>query len=454
MLLTRKRINTTTGPLIRQILLYAFPLMISTLVQNLFNVVDLAVLGNMADSIAVASVGATTMTVSLVVNLFIGFSSGIKVLLARFLGEASEEKIKKTADTAVLFALISGVFVAVLGWLVSPTILRLLNCPEECFDGAVLYLQIYLTTAPAILLYNYCAAILNASGNTRSPLLFMLLGGITNVVLNVILCLILPNKVIAVAIATASSQILGAFLTFRQLCSGKEALTLRPRKLRWSGEALRKILAQGLPIGLYNILFPLGNLQLTAAINSFGASAIAGNSAAASFESINNAFHAAFGSTSSVFIGQNLGAMQHRRVKQSFLHCFWLAVLAAAVVGNTICLTGDLWLSLLLPEDPLAWEFARIRMIYILGFSFISATNNIFVHLLQAFGYSFLTSLNSALCVLGFRVVWMTWIYPIHPTYETLIQCFFVSWLLMLVTNISISTIVYLRYRKGKYRRL
>lgn len=454
MLLARKRIDATSGPLIRQIITYCFPLIITTLVQTLFHAVDLAVLGNMADSTAVASVGATSTTYHLLVNLFIGVSSGAKILLSRFLGEKDPEKAKKTADTAILLALSAGVGIAILGWIFSPLFLQLLNCPAECFDGAVLYLRIYLTAAPAILLYNYCSAILNACGNTQSPLIFMLLGGVLNLVLNVLLCLILPNKVLAVALATISAQILGAFLTFCRLCSGKESLQVDPKKLRWSGQAMKKILLQGLPIGLYNILFPLGSLQISAALNTFGPSAIAGNSASVTLESVANAFHAGIGSTCGVFMGQNLGAQKHDRVKKSLLHCFWLANLCILLLGNGFFLTGRFWLSLLLPGDTVAWEFALIRMRYILCLGFINATNNLLTHMLQAFGYSALTSANSVLCVLGFRVVWMTWIYPLNPTFPMLIYCFFVSWLLMLVTNILFSSIVFTRYRRGKYKRL
>ena len=252
-----KRIDATSGAIIPQILRYSYPLILSTLVQSLFSAVDVAVLGNMADSTAVAAVGATGSVTSLIINAFVGFSSGTKILLARFIGARDQERIRHTTDTAVLLSVICGLIVAALGWVFSPAILRLTNCPESCFDGAVLYLRIYFTAAPAILLYNFCGSILTASGNTRSPLLYMLLGGGLNLVLNVILCLILPNKVLAVAIATVASQILGAVLTLTRLCSGKDAVRLRPLQMRWSNRVFGKILTQGLPIGLVNVLYPL-----------------------------------------------------------------------------------------------------------------------------------------------------------------------------------------------------
>ena len=449
-----KKLDATKGPIISKLLTYSFPLILSTLVQSLFNAVDVAVLGNMASSEAVASVGATTSVVSLLVNLFVGFASGSKILLARFLGERSEEKVRKTADTAVLLSVISGMLVAALGWFLSPALLQVLKCPADCFDGAVLYLRVYLLAAPAILLYNYCSAILTSAGNTRSPLVYMLLGGSLNLVLNILLCLILPNKVLAVALATVASQVLGALLTLRRLCSGRDSIHVHLKKLRWSNTFFKKILANGLPLGLVNILYPLGSLQIQSALNSYGVSAIAGNSASITLENITSAFHGNLSSGTGVFIGQNLGAQEHKRVKRCFLHGLWISTLTSGLVGNALFVTGRFWVGLIVPDDPLAVEFALIRMQYILALQFISGCNGVLSHFLQNFGYSFLSSLNSIVCVLGFRVVWMTWIYPLKPTFHMLMACFLVSWLLMLVTNTVMFTVVYARYRKGKYRML
>lgn len=449
-----KRIDATKGPIVGQILLYSYPLILSTLVQSLFNAVDVAVLGNMADSTAVAAVGATGSVASLIVNAFVGFSAGAKVLLARFIGERSQEKIRQTADTAVLLSLICGLVVAVLGWFFTPAILRLTKCPADCFDGAVLYLRIYFTAAPALLLYNFCSSILTAGGNTQSPLLYMLLGGALNVVLNILLCLVLPNKVLAVAVATAASQILGAVLTLRRLCSGKDPVTIRLRELIWNTRAFSKILFQGLPIGLTNVLYPLANLQIQAALNSFGVAAIAGNSASVTLESIPGAFTANLASATGVFMGQNLGAQNHKRVRQSALRGLILAMATGLVLGVSLYLSGRFWVGLILPGDTEAIDFAMIRASYILLFYCVASVNQVLSQLLQTFGYSFLSSVNSICCVLGFRMVWMTWIYPRYESFSCLMCCFLVSWLLMMVTNICMSIVVYRRYLQGKYKRL
>lgn len=446
------RIDATRGAIVPQILRYSYPLILSTLVQSLFSAVDVAVLGNMADSNAVASVGATGAVTGLLVNAFVGFSSGTKILLARFIGARDQEKIRSTADTAVLLSLLCGLLVAVLGWALSPTILHLTNCPESCFDGATLYLRIYFTAAPAILLYNFCSSILTAAGNTRSPLLYMLLGGGLNLVLNIILCLVLPNKVLAVAIATAASQLLGAALTLTRLCGGKDAVRLQPLRMQWSGHALLKILTQGLPIGLVNVLYPLANLQIQSALNSYGVAAIAGNSASATLENVSNACHANLSAATGVFMGQNLGAQQHDRVKRTLFHGLWLAPLTGLVIGLSMYLSGRFWLNLILPGDTAAADYAMVRMGCILAFHFVSGFNGVLSHFLQSFGYAFLSSLNSIVCVLGFRFVWMTWIYPRHENFFMLMVCYLISWLLMLTANFCMSAVVYARYRKGHYK--
>lgn len=449
-----KRIDATKGPIVRQILLYSYPLVLSTLVQSLFNAVDVAVLGNMADSTAVAAVGATGSVAGLIVNAFVGFSAGAKILLARYIGERSREKIRQTADTAVLLSLICGLVVAVLGWFFTPAVLRLTKCPADCFDGAVLYLRIYFTAAPAMLLYNFCSSILTAGGNTQSPLLYMLLGGALNVVLNVILCLVLPNKVLAVAIATAASQILGAVLTLRRLCSGKDAVVIRLRELIWNTKAFSKILFQGLPIGLTNVLYPLANLQIQAALNSFGVAAIAGNSASVTLEGITGAFTANLAAATGVFMGQNLGAQDHKRVRQSAARGLVLTLVTGAVLGAALYLSGRFWVGLILPGDAAALEFAMIRAGYILLFYWVASVNQVLGHFLQTFGYSFLSSANSICCVLGFRMVWMSWIYPRYNSFSCLMCCFLVSWLMMMVVNIVMSAVVYRRYLHGKYKQL
>jgi putative MATE family efflux protein len=448
------RIDATQGPIVRQILMYSFPLILSTLIQQLFHAVDLAVLGNMADTTAVAAVGATSSTISLLMVLFTSISSGTRVLLARFIGERSEEKVQRTVDTAVIFAFIGGMLVLVLGWVAAPVMMGLTECPENCMDGAVLYIRVYLCAAPGILLYNFSNALLTTAGNTRSPLHYMFIGGALNIVLNIVLCLLLENKVMAVAVASAASQVLGAVLCLRRLCSGRDIVKLVPSKMKWDTTIFGKMLKQGLPISLYNALFPLATLQIQTAINSFGVAGVAGSSAASTLEAIASSFIGGIGTATGVFIGQNLGAHKPERVRSAFRNCLWMNFVIGGILGVTLYSSGRFWLGLLLPDDPAAVDYAMIRMSFVMLFYGVNAINCVLTHTLQSFGYSILSSINSVVGVLLFRVFWMRVIYPRYETYPSLMCCFLVSWLLLLIANITMSVVVLLRYRKGHYKRL
>lgn len=453
-MITAKRIDATSGPLVRQILLYSLPLILSTVLQNLFNAVDTAVLGNMADSAAVASVGATGSVVGLIVNAFIGFPAGSRIVLARFIGEKNPEKVRAAVDTSVILAIAVGLIVAVLGWILSPILLQALNCPKDCLDDAVLYLRIYFTGAPAILLYNFCSGIISTAGNTQSPLYYMIAGGILNVVGNILLCLILPNKVAAVAIATVASQILGAVLCLGRLRRGEGDIRVKLRAMRWNGATFRKIFSMGVPLSIANVMYPLGSLQIQSSLNGFGSAAIAGAHASTIWEIFGLAFVSSIGAAGGVFIGQNLGAQQHDRVKKSIFRTLWINTSLGATVGGLLLLTAPFGLRIFLAGDETALEFGMIRSYCILTAFGITGVNNALGAYLQNFGYSFLSSFNAVVWGLGFRFVWMTWIYPLNPTFFMLIICFSVSGALTMVTNIIMGSIVYIRYRKGKYRRL
>lgn len=453
-MLKTKRIDATSGPLIPQIIKYALPLLLTTLLQNLFNAVDLMVLGNMADSQAVASVGATSTSFSLMMTLFVSFSAGIRVLLARFVGERSREKVKLAVDTSIILAVGFGTFAAIGGFFMTPVLLNLIDCPEECFEGAVLYLRIYIGAAPAILLYNFSSGILSVAGNTRSPLYYMLGGGVLNVFLNVALCLLLPNKVAAVAISTAASQCFGAVLCLRKLHQGEGIVQWELRDMQWSTKMCGKIVTQGIPIGITDILYPIANMQIQAAVNSFGVAAVAGGGAATSMDSFCSAFHGSIAITAGVFIGQNLGAQKHDRVKKSFISSICLNGVVGLAVGLFLCLSGRFWLRFFLPDDPAAVEYALIKMWNITAFSCFAAVNGVLNHSIRSFGYATLGSVASIVCVFGFRTVWMTLIYPLNPTYSWLMNCYPISWIMTTFVLGGIFAVLYRRYCQGQYKRL
>ena len=448
-MLKPKGIDATSGRLLPSIIIYAIPLILATLVQTLFHAVDLIVLRYTADSVAVASVGATGTITTLIVHTFIGLSGGTNVILARFIGAKDHKNTHDTASTSLIMASAIGVLAAILGCIFAEPMLILTKCPADCFDGALIYLRIYFLSAPAILLYSFGSSILRTSGDTTRPLIYMTLSGALNLVLNIVLCFVLEEKVAAVAIATVASQVLGAILTIVRLCTMDGDCRISLLKMRFDLHLFGRILRFGLPICLNTALFPIANLQIQSAINSFGSAATAGNTAAANLESIVSSTVTAFGTAALTFIGQNLGAGKRDRVHKSFRYCLSTAFLCGLVFGLLMYTFGAFFLSFFVGDNPSAIEFGLIRARYILAFYCIAGLNNVLGSTLNAFGYSAFTSLNSTISVFGFRLLWMNTVYRFFPVYECIFVCFFVSWIMMLLCNVIMTAIVFRKYKHG-----
>ncbi|MBE6601699.1 MAG: MATE family efflux transporter [Ruminococcaceae bacterium] len=444
-LLSGKKIDATEGPLFKGIILYAIPLILSTLIQSCFNAVDLVVLGNMTkESTAVASVGATSAIVHLLVNTFVGIASGAKIILSRQFGARDSHGIRRTVNTVILTATGLGILIALFGVPFAPQLLHMTKCPGDCFDGAKIYLCIYVAAAPAILLYNFGSAILTSSGDSQRPMVYIIISGLVNVVLNVILCLILPQKVVAVAVATATSQVVAAFLVIRRLCVMEGDGRLILKKIRFHFGAFRQIMAQGIPLALTTALYPLSNLQIQSAINDIGVAAIAGNSAGSTIEGFTcSAISGPIASTTTVFMGQNIGAHKPGRIKETFWKCLALNMSLCAVIGLTVYFTSTFWLSMFLPGDVAAIGFGKLRLFFVAGFYFIAAANGVLSHAIQSFGHATYSALSSILCVFGFRMFWMWIVYPPYAnadettSFTMLMACFLVSWSILLLFNIG-----------------
>ena len=454
-MLKAKNVDILNGDLLKNIIIYSVPIMLVGLIQNLFHSVDLMVLRVVASDNEVAAVGAPTQIISLLVNTFFGISGGVKIVLARFLGAKEEQAIKKTVSTAIVSAFVIGVLVAIVGVSLSPTFLRLTKCPDECFDGALTYMRIFVAAAPATLMYNFGSAIINTTGDSQRPLYYMIASGLLNITLNFALCMIIPQKVAAVAIATVASNMLGAILVVRRLCKLDGICRLDLRKLSWNRKAFGRIFVNGAPIAISSALFPLANLQIQTAINSYGTVAIAGNSAAISLETmISPIATSAWSASCTVFVGQNLGAKNNERVKKSIKYHIILALFCGLVLGITAFSFSRHLLSLFVASKD-AIAYGRIRTMYILLPYAVGSVYSVLSHIIQGFGYAICSSATSIVCVFGFRIFWMNFIYPIYPSFSTLMQCFIVSWLLMLAVYTVIFLYLYFaKFKKGTLKKI
>ncbi len=423
------------GNLFKKIFIFILPLIISNMVQKLFNAVDIAVLGHMASSVAVASVGATTSIGHLLVDTFFGISAGAKIVLSRSFGSKDAERIKRASYTTILTGLGLGLILVVPGLLFSENMLRFVDCPPECFEQSVLYLKIYCAGAPAIMLYNFASSILLASGDTRRPMLYITISGIVNLCLNIILCLVLEKKVMAVAIATVVSQLVSAVLVCARLRKIKE-IELGFKNICFDGSVLGKIFYYGAPVALYTAIFPLSNLQIQSAINSFGVSAVSGNSAGITVEGFVAAVSTAISSATVTFMGQGIGAKRFDKSKKSLLLCLGYTIVLTGFAGVFAFLTGRFWTALIIPDDPVGIDYAMIRLSFVGLFHAIAGVNGVLSHAIQSYGKPIFSTVNSIVGVFIFRFVWMRFVYPLYPTYTCLMVCFIASWCFMLIFNI------------------
>lgn len=447
-----KNINSTEDPLIPAIIKYSIPIAIGALIQVLFNAADIMVLGNFADSNAVAAVGATSPIVGLIVNSFVGLSGGTNVILAHSVGANDTERIRRTVSTSVILSVIIGVILTVIGIIFGKWFLSASDCPTECFDGALLYLKIYFFAIPFLMLYNFGAAILRVTGDTQRPLYYLIACGVLNIVLNFILCIVLTEKVAAVAIATFASQVLGSLLVMRRLMTMDGPCKISLKHLSFHFKTFNRIMTLGMPGALNASLYNIANIQIQSAINSYGTAAMAGNTAAISIEGLVGSFTNAIAATAMAFVGQNLGAKKPDRIKKTIIYCSVIGVITGVILGDGFFLFGKQFLNVYLPGDIEAIEYGYVRMHYILALYFIAAFSGVIGNSIAAFGYSILSMLNSIFSVLILRFFWMFFIYPHFMTINNVYLCFSVSWVLSLAINTTMFLVIYKKYKIGKLK--
>ena len=460
-----KNIDFTKGNLLSLIIAYSIPLILSGLVQTMFNAADMAVLGafdKSPDSSAVGAVGVTGAIIGLLVNSVIGLSGGTNVLLARAVGAKDDRRAQRIVGSSLLLAVAVGAVMMTVGMLSAPWFLDVTDCPANSYNGALIYLYIYIAACPAILIYNFGSAIIRVSGDSRSPFIYILISGVVNVLLNVILCILLTEKVAAVAIATLVSNVIGAVLTIAHLMRIKEgACRVDIKHLQFSMQEILNIVMLGLPNAFTSVLYNVSNLQIQSAINSFGSSAAAGNNASAQVETFVSTWVTSVSTTVMVAIGQNIGAGEKERVRGSIRRCLIINFFVALILGYGALLFGRPLLGIFVPNDPAAVEVGMVRLKCLLSIYFFMSVDNTLSSSIRAFGYPSYPMLNSVITVIVFRTIWMNFIYPgmtfvgdpvkdIFNVYE----CYIYSWTLSLIVQMILFAIIYLRYLKGKGKEL
>lgn len=432
---TSIRHSLTHGPLAKQILLFSLPLIASNVLQVLFNMADIAVVGRFSGAAALGSVGSTSTLVFLFTGFLMGIGNGINVLVARHYGAESEKDVEETIHTALIVALITGALILILGLFLSKALLLLLNTKDDLLPGAVLYMRVYFLGMPAMAIYNFGNAVFSAVGDTKKPLYYLLVAGILNVALNLFFVIVCRMDVAGVALATVISQYVAAFLVLRALMRSKDIYALHPSRLRITPGKARDILALGVPSGLQNAIFSIANLFIQAGVNTFDSVIVEGNSAAANADAlvydVMNAFYIACAS----FMGQNYGAGQKKRILRSYFLCLGYSFGISVVMSGLLVLFGQHFLSLF-TTDSAVIEAGMIRLT-VMGLSYpFSAFMDATIAASRGLGKSVVPT---AIVILGscvFRVVWVFTIFAHFQTLQSLYLLYIFSWSITAVAEI------------------
>ena len=417
------------GPLLGKILIFAIPLMLSGILQLLFNAADMIVVGHANGPTSLAAVGATSSLINLLINLFMGLSVGANVLVAHFFAAGQEKDCKETVHTAILVSMISGIFLAVVGFILARPLLNLMGTPIDVIDKSVLYMRIFFLGMPVMLLYNFGSAILRAIGDTKRPLLFLSLSGVLNVLLNLIFVIVFDMDVAGVALATVISQGLSALLIVRCLMKTEGYCKLNLKDLAIDKDKLLKMIRIGLPAGLQGSIFSISNVLIQSSINSFGSVAMAGNTACSNLEGfVYNAMNAIY-QTALTFTSQNLGGKQYKRIKKVIVLNVVLVTLVGVVMGFFVILFGEPLLGLYTSEQE-AIGYGLIRMKIIFSTYFLCGIMDVLVGCLRGLGRSILPMIVSLLGACGLRVVWIFTIFKAYPALETIYISYPISWTL------------------------
>ena len=442
-----RTMDMTVGPLLTKVLFYSLPIMLSGILQLVFNAADTIVVGRFAGNEALAAVGSVGSLNNLLISLFIGLSVGVNVLVARFTGAGQRENVSETVHTSVLLSLVGGVGLGILGIVAARPLLELMGSPEDVIDLAVLYVRIIFAGMPVQMLYNFCSAVLRAIGDTKRPLYFLTIAGVINIFLNLFFVISLHMSVAGVALATIISQTVSSALVVRSLMLMDGPTRLVLRRLHINKGILRQILAIGLPAGIQSSVFSLSNVVIQSSVNSFGSIVIAGNAAAANVGNFVYQGMNTFQQSVTCFAGQNIGARKPSRVIRSMYVCLLWSVVFGLAFGLLSCVFGTQLLSLYTPDAQVI-AVGLERLYIVCGPYFLCGIMDVMTGVLRGIGYSLLPMVVSLLGACVFRIIWVVTVFAEIPTLFCLMVSYPVSWALTFVVLVVFFALLWNRVRK------
>jgi len=419
--------DMTRGPLLKKLIIYALPIVGINLVQLLFNAADVAILGIFASDNAVAAVGSTTAIVNLIIGFFVGLSLSANVLVARCMGAGDREKSNRLIGTSMVLSVIFGLFLTIIGVSCSKLFLTWMKCPSAIIDMATKYMQIYFVGMPIIMLYNFSASIMRAVGDTLRPFIFLVIGGVLNIGLNIFFILVLHKDVEGVAIATVASQGVAAILSIIVLAKGEGFAKIDKKYLKVYKIEFLEILKIGVPTGIQKCMFSLSNVVLTSTLNGFGESVVTANTIAHQFDAIVHDVTDAFAMSTMAFVSQNLGAKNFKRIWRVIWESLILVTVVSLSVGGAVIIFSE-QLCGIMTDTKEVIEYGVKRLTIMSGFYFLTGTMGVFANVLRALGKALYTMIGSFFCTVLFRIIWIYLVFPLAPTLNTYYAVYPISW--------------------------
>lgn len=427
--MAKTNVDMLNGPLGRKILWFAIPIALSSIFQQLFNLTDIAVVGQFAGDKALAAVGANTFVINLLINLFVGISVGANVVVANSIGERSYRSVTRSVHTSVMVSFFSGIFLSFVGVFFARPILSAISTPSDILDDAVLYLQIYFAGMPFAMVYNFIAAILRGKGDTKRPLYVLMGAGAVNVVLNLILVAGFGLGVSGVAIATVFANAISGVTLFYFLLHEVGPFKLEFWKLRITPLFLSRIMRVGLPSGLRGVVFSFSNVCLQSAINSLGSLTVAASAAALNYEFVVYYWLSSFSQACITFVGQNYGAKNLERCRRTVRWTLLLGCSSTIVLSALCCIFAKPLLSVFTSNQEII-EIGSIRMYVVVGLLAINVFLDVFSGALSGMGKSLPPALTCMAGVCGIRILWVIFVFPRYKSFASLMVVYPISWIL------------------------
>ena len=441
----KNKMDMLNGPLLKKIVFFAIPLAAASMLQQLFNAVDSAVVGKFASKEALAAVGSNSSVIAIMITLFVGLSLGTNVIIASYIGSGRHDKIRGAVHTSMFLAIVSGLFLLAIGQVIARPLLILMQAPDDVLDLAVLYLRVFFLGMPFIMIYNFGAAVLRSKGDSKRPLYCMIAAGFVNVGLNLFFVITFKMSVVGVALATDISNAFSGGLVMWLLMKEEEPFRLRMRELGFIKEHLVKIIKIGGPAGIQGMVFSLSNIFIQSAINSLGSDVIAGSAAAVNFEILSYYMVNAFCQAAATFVSQNYGAGNRKRCDRAL----YISAVCAVIASFTMCAMCVLFrheLMGLFSSNEEVIYYGSLRMSMVLIFACIVVSYEVVGGALRGLGYSMTPAVLTIIGSCVFRIIWLLTVFQKWHTFETLIIVYPVTWT---ITGVSVMVAYFILRRKA-----